>query len=481
MAVENTRGVVAQTYHELQAIHVLEQARQTYPLELASPQSALRAIFQCAEISLLNLEDVIRRASADLAADHPDGAIVKLSWARGFHRLLVRISALPYELGDQVVAANHPHTLSIHQSPAYKKFLGSLQTLETQVEQRAESGQLNFESVLADESLESTSFRIVHFLRLMFHEHSIWLENLANVSIPVPVPSYEEFVVSDLMEAAVYDTTLKGDTYFTQFRGLHQVPETLGFEINDRMEVAIQAVRVGNISLAIEQMHAVNTLSTGVLESLPVIADNLSTVDYHDIRENLGLTSGSHSVCFHYHMFRDLYEQLADCVNEHLSANHTPKQDESGSIDEALRLVASERFDNADAFQTHMLITECLKFRMFTRNWRSLHLHLPRNNLGGGHTKSLTGSKDAISAVQGMFNSAKKRDPFVAHAHARSAGQANGVAIEDSMPESSFSELDEKLLSITGAITKRRFKAVQDRTGVFATSCPFSTPPKRSV
>ncbi|MGI9308277.1 MAG: hypothetical protein ACR2P6_03375 [Gammaproteobacteria bacterium] len=480
MDVENTRGVIAQTYHELQAIGVLERSRQAYPLNLASPEIALRAIFQCAEVSLLNLEDLIRRATNDIAADNVDGAVIKLSWARGFHRVMVRLSALPYELGDQVVDTNATHSLSINQSPAYKKFLAAMQSIEAAVEHRIESGQLDLEKVIAEESLESTSFRILHLLRLMFHEHSIWLENLAHVSIPVPVPSHEEFVVTDLMEAAVYDTTLKGDTYFTQFRGLHQVPETLGFEINDRMEVAIRALQAGELSLAIEQMHSINTLSTGILESLPVIADNLSTADYHEIRENLGLTSGSHSVCFHYHMFRDLYEQLAESVNDYLGRNYKQGADEF-SLEDTLREAAGKRFENSKDFQVHMLITECLRFRMFTRNWRNLHLHLPRNNLGGEHTKSLTGSKDAISAVRGMFNSAKRRDPFTAHAHARSAGRANGLATADQESGNAMPELDKKILDTTGGITKRRFQAVQDRTGVFATSCPFSTPPKRSA
>ncbi len=478
---ENERGVVAQTYHELQAIHVLESAGLKYPLTKASPESAVRAIFQAVEIALLNINDLLCRTAGDLNQFDMDGAVVKLSWVRGFSRVLIRLSSLPYELGDQVIVPGNTHKIGITESPAYRAYTDAMQTLEAAVNKQIEIGKLDIEQTIAKDSLESDSFRILHALRTVFHEHLIWAENLAEVAVPVPVPSYEEFVVTDLMTDAVYDTTLKGDTYFMQFRGLHQVPETLGFEVNDRMEVAIRALRAGSITQALEQLHVINTLSTGILESLPVIADNLSTADYHEIRENLGLTSGSHSVVFHYHMFRDLYDQLADSLDGYLEKNYSAGTTDK-SLQDVLREVAENRLTDQQAFLVHMLVSECLRFRIFTRNWRSLHLHLPRNNLGGEHTKSLTGSRDAITAVRGLFSSARKRDPLGVYAEARSAGRNNGTPFgEHAIVSAHTPDLDNTILGITGMITKERFQNVQERVGVFAESCPFAPPSKRKV
>ena len=48
---ENRRGVIAETYAELQATPVLEAAHTAYPLPQATAASALRAVFQAAEIA----------------------------------------------------------------------------------------------------------------------------------------------------------------------------------------------------------------------------------------------------------------------------------------------------------------------------------------------------------------------------------------------------------------------------------------------
>lgn len=481
MQVTNERGVVAQTYHELQAISVLADARDAYPLPAASPESSIRAIFQAVDIALLNLKDLAARATCDIARGDLNGAVVKLSWSRGFHRVMVRIGSLPYELSEQVVDNDPPGMLQIADSPAYSGFKEAFAKLQDAIDEHARRFDLDLEAIIADESIDSVPFRVLHLMRLMIHETRLWEDSLAQVAVPVPVPSYSEFVVSDLMEAAVYDTTLEGDTYFTQFRGLHQVPEILGFEINDRLEAAIVALRDDQVSRAVEQLQEINTLGTAVLESMPAISDNLSTADYHQIRENLGLTSGSHSVCFHFHMFRDLYDQLAaatnTCVVKHCSTDTT-----EDTLASALRQSALRRHEDPAAFLLHTLVTECLRFRIFTRNWRGLHLHLPRNNLGGEHTRSLTGAKDAVTAVQGMYDSARNKDPFTPFAAVRSAGRANGVDTrKSSTGTDEESSLDDQLLGITGAITKQRFSAVQERTGVFASSCPFSPPGKRTV
>ena len=69
-------------------------------------------------------------------------------------------------------------------------------------------------------------------------------------------------------------------------------------------------MRGGCLKAAFEQLRCANILATGMTAAMPVIVDNLVTADYHEIRENLGLTSGSHSVGLHFHLFRDLYQQL---------------------------------------------------------------------------------------------------------------------------------------------------------------------------
>ncbi|HZL96670.1 MAG TPA: hypothetical protein VFB99_23645, partial [Vicinamibacterales bacterium] len=77
--IYNSRGVIAEHYSDLQGLPVLDAARRAYPLPMASVPSTLRAVFQAAEIALLNLADLMKRAAADVSSDQPGSAAVKLS------------------------------------------------------------------------------------------------------------------------------------------------------------------------------------------------------------------------------------------------------------------------------------------------------------------------------------------------------------------------------------------------------------------
>jgi hypothetical protein len=199
---------------------------------------------------------------------------------------------------------------------------------------------------------------------------------------------------------------------------------------------------------------------------LPAMVDNLTTHDYHQIRENLGLTSGSHSVGIRYHMFTHLYEQLCNEVTS--LSHHRPSVsvDASGRKQQILEL----------------LMTQLLLFRSFISQWRDQHLHLPRNNLGGGGTRSLTGSPDAVKVVAAMSNQARSKDPaneFFPRPSTKMAKPEFRAELSDYL--SSEGSLDSALLLATGGVTQSKFMQVQERSGFFAQKSSFSKPPKRQV
>lgn len=481
MSFYNSRGVIAQQYSELQAIPVLEKARQKYPLAPASPQSTLRAVFQAVEIALLNLEDLLSRAASDLDRRQFGAAAVKMSWACGFHRVLVKLSVLPQQLG-LIGDSDETGSLRLSDSPALRSYLEALRRLDTSLERCASASELDLEKLLAEESLDCNELRLLHLARLCNHQATIWECNLAEVRVPEAVPSYEEFVVTPTMREAVYDRVLEGDTFFTQFRGLHQIPEILCAEINDRLEQAIVAIGAARPNVAYEHLRSANILSAGILASLPPMTENLVTSDYHRIRENLGLTSGSHSVNLHYHLFRDLYQQLWEGL-----ANWAMDGQPHGDRDEALQATirAASRNPNRDAnsFSFKLLANECLQLRAFIRAWRDEHLQLPRNNLGGSRTKSLTGSLDAIKAVRGMRDAARVKDPMQPLATAYQLRNERDTTVPTPITEylESAESMDNRLADATGQVTQQRFTNVQERLGVFANQCPFVPPPQRLV
>ncbi len=482
MAHYNERGVIAEMYADLQAIPVLEAALEAYPLPTASAESTLRAVFQAAEVALLNLSDLVARAASDIESQALGPAVVKLSWARGFHRVMLQISLLPHQLGLACDAVEAHGVLRIADSPAFQEYVAALKRFDATLLQRIEARTFPIVDVIAHESLDSNRLKIVHLSRVSNHEASIWERNLAEIFVPAFVPGYQEFVVAQGMREAVYDRVLKGDVYFTQFRGLHQVPEILCFEVNDHIETAILDVRAGRLQQAHEHLSRVNILMEAIVSSLPPMADNLVTSDYHQIRENLGLTSGSHSVSLHYHLFRDLYQQLADALAGYLVDN-PKKGGKNGALLQTLRQVAQRRFEELEAYLFHLLINESLRLRSYINQWRDAHLHLPRNNLGGSYTKSLTGSPDAIKAVRSMRDAARARDAMRAMAEARALQEVPLNAENTPLTHYFDTEasLDQKILEATGVATQERFHNVQDRLGFFANKCPFTPPPKRKV
>ena len=481
MSYYNERGVIAEQYSELQAISVLEKARRSYTLAPKSPESAVRAVFQAVEVALLNLESLLSRAAADVEQGRFGPAAVKISWARGFHQVMVHLSLMPHQLG--LVGDSEVHgVLKVSDSPALRRYSDALKRFDSAIARCDKASEFGIEKSLAEESLDSSKLRLLHLARICGHETTIWERNLAQVYVPIEVPSYEEFVVTQGMYDAVYDRVLEGDTFFTQFRGLHQIPEILCVEINDRIEGAILEIRAKRPRAAYEHLRCANVLSAGILVSLPPIIDNLATSDYHNIRENLGLTSGSHSVNLHYHLFRDLYQQLWEALANYI-VDGQPCDDCITLIEATIRRAAETPDSDGDTFLLNLIGNECLQLRTFIGTWRDEHLQLPRNNLGSNKTRSLTGSLDAIKAVKGMRDSARTRDPMQPLANARRLSDDRAILAPAPLTEylENADSLDALIAEATGTVTQTRFHSVQQRLGVFAKQCPFSPPPRRAV
>lgn len=481
MVASNDRGPIAETYAELQALHILRAAREHATLPKASTASLIRAIFQAAEIALLNITDLLERATTDCDHGAFDRASVKLTWVRGFQHVLSLLSQIPQRMPATPHETHSQFELKIHDSPTFSAYFAALKHFDQRLFAAISAQQLHALDVLAEQSLEGGAFNLLHNIRISNHESTIWERNLAHVVVPTTYASYAALIMSDRLRDAVYDLQLTGDTFFTQFRGLHQIPEILCEEINDRIEVSIHATREQHFPEAAEQLAAANLLFPVVLDSMRVMVDSLALSDYHQIRENLGLTSGSHSLAFHHYLFKDLYKQMAQQVIETISEqiDHTHQ---ASTIDQALQHLTARRFDSLSNWALYHILTECLQLRTNIDQWRNDHVQLPRNNLGGMATKSLTGSPDAVRAVKYMHHVARKHDPLQPLVEAIRGHLEN---IDEVGPLTTYltqgGSLDEHLMELAGTITKERFPHVQERSGIFADRCPFVAPTQRRV
>jgi len=477
----NQRGVIADTYSDLQALHIFKEIQSEHPLPPASRQSVLRSVLQSIEVALLNLSDLIFRASNDISNNDLDHALTKISWMRGFHYILEQLSQMPTQLGFAGELSENT-VIRITDSPAMKKYFLGLRKFDISVKAYLVPIKNSLEEAISHKSLDDNLTRFIQQVRICNHATTIWEHNLALIYIPAKDTTYLDFVVPDKINEMVYDRELTGDTYFMQFRAFHQIPEILTYEINNLIEHAILRIREQDIQTAVECLTVVNTLSPGVVGSIMPIADNLTTSDYHHIRENLGITSGSHSENIHYHLFQDLYSQLG---KEYEAFIERSFGDQCGSTDttEIVRFIDANRHLNETFFMAHLLTNQLLDLHMFVFHWRDGHLHLPRNTVGGHLTKSLKGAPDAVQTVKNMRQQAFAKDELRAIVIAR-LGNVTDYDSPDLPLAQYFSTsdaLDDIISSITGAITKIRFGHVQHRTGIFAEKGKFVPPVKRKA
>ncbi|MGW3567938.1 hypothetical protein ACWDSL_29485 [Streptomyces sp. NPDC000941] len=451
-AAHNDRGVIAEHYHALQSLGSIENARRETTVEPTTTEALLVGLYQSAEIALYNLTDLLDRATGHLQAQDVDRCVANLHWVRSFHRVLVRLSVAALRIsGDR--HHNAPRW-DVEATPAFAEFLPALHRFDRQLNQLAEQGLLDVDGIIAERGLEDAWFGVLHCVRVANHDARVWSANLAQAAHPAPGVEPARLLATDHLRHAVHEHHLTGDTYFTQFRALHQIPELLVREINDRIEAAILNARKGDIALAVDALDGAAELFDPVEVCLPPIVDNLSTHDYHQIRENLGLTSGSHSISMRFHLFTDLYEQFA-------------------------AQLAQLPEEGCDHPLLPRLARHGVNLQVFIFAWRDMHLHLPRNNLGGMETKSLTGAPDAIRTVRKMRDNAATSDAMARLDDGTQVPKSAAGPLADYLdgPDSS----DGTLLAATGASTQANFRDVQERREFFSQPCPFSKPPRRVV
>src|SRR5262249_26992051 len=154
-----------------------------------------------------------------------------------FHHVLVNISLMPNQLGygtsenDQCCTVIH-----LSESPALQEYEEKLHTLDRNTLLYLESSSMLLTDTITHKSLDDNFAKLIQIIRLCNHETTIWEHNLSIVTVPEMVEEYKEFIRASYIRDMVYDRKLQGDTYFTQFRGLHQIPEILTSEINDYIE-----------------------------------------------------------------------------------------------------------------------------------------------------------------------------------------------------------------------------------------------------
>jgi hypothetical protein len=433
---------------------------------LASPESSLLALLQSAEVGIFNLADLYRRASSDIAEGRVGNAAVKIGWAWGYHRIILLLGATRHELAQTTSG----HSLSLADSPALREFTSARLQFDQHLLADGPVGKAAIRRAIADASLDNPLCRLLHFSRLCASQATFWQRDLDGIMLPTSTRDYGPAIRSDCLREAVWHFQVDEDTFLTQFRGLHQVAELLAMQAGDLFEQAIRELRARRWAQAAECLQSGNALIACMLIALDPLVEQLSTQDYHSLRKHLRVvTSGMHSVAIYYHLFGDLYKQLAEQMKVSIGA--------AGCEEQSVHALAEHRLDSSDAWLQNLIVTECLKYRRFLLAWRDQHLHLPRNFLGAQGTKSLVGTPDALESVDRMRHLSWFRDPLLSTATGRGLPDPS----DHHQGGEGYGPLDDYLLSVVGEVARQRFPDVQQRTGPFAAECNFRPPPPRQV
>jgi hypothetical protein len=436
---KNRAGPVAQSYAELQSLPALFDAVRRPPVPRpGSYWSAIRALFQAIEVSLVTLDILGQAAARHAHRSDPTALAGILHWMVAFAKAW---GDMAWRIGDiapvsSSAATGHHLVLSASQNWT------ALQVTETSLAVALKNVVQDYEESRAQINQAITS----DLLRYVMLER-IGLEQCTALGASI---DYTGLVRPTEIRSAVLERKLSGDTVFLQFRAAHQMPEILAEAVNDHIEQAIICIQSSDLPTTVELLSRADRLLDAIVFLANILVDNLKTHEYHAIRENLGLTSGSHSVGIHFHLMRDLYPALKAAIDDTSTRR-------AGSADPLLAVVQHQ----VRSLGLHL------------DRWRLSHLNLPRTNLGGAGTgtRSLTGSTDALLTVAGMRDSARMRDLPDATGEFRATDW-----LTDSL---ALAGIERRLLGVIASQTQDRFPDVQERSGRFAAPSDFRPPSRR--
>jgi len=451
---ENAFGRIAETYDELHGLHHLRKARAWAAVQ-PSRETALRTVYQAAEVALLNLSDLTRRAARDIDGNNLSKASIKLTWVIEFNRLLASLARIPDRFPIANCSIGVKQSGGFRGSPALAQHLRSMRDFDAAVAAWIGRRNTTYESLIMEEPTPGTAGFVVHQAKLAAHTTEIWEKLFLLHVLPSAAAPYSSWACSADLEAMVHDFELTTESYLLQFRGLHQIPEILAAEANAQLAVATEFITAGGYCQAYEPFESAVALTDGIVASLVPLIECMTTGDYHFIRENLGPTSGTYS--------RALNDALLGRQNENLSA----------ALAEQVHRAGEQSMQVSDR-DLQSLIRLAWIHRSQLSQWRDYHLALPRHNLGTGKTKSMIGNLDGVKTVEALRDAAEirdQKDPLWKSLNlpAKTEGGRLGSYFE------SADSLYDQLLAATGIVTRKRFPGVQAQNGpVPAPICPFN-------
>ncbi|MFI8353926.1 hypothetical protein [Streptomyces cyaneofuscatus] len=470
----NELGAIAPSYDHLHRIDLIAAAKEKFPTEPGSYASTVRAVLQASEVSLLNLARLTGRAREAVGRRDLATAARFLHWSMGFHRLLRGLGSVCQEAQSLYGSTARPGTrlADLAETAGCESYVDELRAFDDEVRcSLLVSDPLTVRATIATAGTDDALYRLLHSIRICSHDATKWESDLSGVPLPLE-GDLNEILCTELLADAVTATELAPTTLHGEFVALHQIPEILTAESNDHLEQAVRDLRSGAFSRAAAHLAVCNAVLGPMVEAQRVMAELLSTGDYHGFRENLGPASGTHSLAIKQHMFKDLFKHFWNDIAKWLT------EDGEGSLEGATLALDTDRHADPESWLRHQVLHQAFRLHHTYQEWRHEHLHMPRNCLGSGGTKSMIGVSDGPAAVYKMRDAANAQHALSAVHRARGTKLTSRV---DGSPLATLltdpASVDAELMRIVGEATREYFPEVQEQGyQQFTTGAPERTP-----
>lgn len=410
-------GPIADTYERLQGIAILRAAAPTDKIDDEATRIFL-ALAQSEALLLFNISHLLRRATTCFGHNSSPRfglAAYHLQWAYALARTCLSLNSSRAGLFPRV----RNEWLHGEAGTAHLELHESLAKFDSALDALARNPRSNFVSIIRSTALSSDASMVIQVYKSFCQTVRIILDDVAIGVRP-------EVMQADVLRQAVHSLDTKIDSYLMQFRACHQVPEILAPEAATLIQRATNDLRQTNHRASARRLRLANIAFHHINESLWPLIDLMYPVEYHKIRKHLGKTSGSSSPAIAKNLITQSYVDLSSTFHS----------------------VSAKYRENSDLF------VEMARLQRHVYQWRDVHMMLPRNVLGS-ETTSLIGSRNAPSQVREWRDKFRLSDPLAGSAPVPTMHWQNQPG-------------EEAVLEATGAVTRKRFADVENRTGFYS-------------
>lgn len=440
---------IATDYGQLQSLRFIDAAFATLSRRHRSLSRSPHVALQCIELAFFNLGELIDRSTRILQSrddgTRQDGISIitfHSDWHRETLRVIEGLASLREQMqprGASGPAATFAGSGVLHYLEARKAY----DPLVTRI--------LTSRGGIADAFLHLSNLNPLARLQQDLKNANLMVGR-ATHAYAATDKDWGSTIDCAALRSAVYDGEIKldRDTFISQFRLFHQIPELIGRHGNELIDEAIAALQAGETDAAAERLQHVTAFNEIIVDCVYPLLFLLTPGQYHRIRDNLGQTSGSHSdvLVRGNGLFRGRFRRLQEAVG---AAEAT-----------CGRRVGWPRVQLGLA-----------RFHDQAMRWRDLHKGFPRNVLGNNRTASLSGSPDAIDAVEDFQRSfarstSEALSPLPLEAGYRSFPLSGLAPVPEALAPhmEPLVACDTRLLDATGSVTRRKYPHVQKRAGV---------------